>query len=383
MKTTHARDIFIVCNSVDELGGLTRWADHIARLFVASGHRVELIGITPATTRAGYRDVPYRTRTLYTEHPPPGWRPRRPWQHANVKARIRQHRRDTGMRAAADQLSEVFRAAPSDAVIIVAQVWAMEWVALADTAGLPVVAMSHESYEASRASSRYGRVKRYYSRADRLLLLTHEDADAWAVDHMTNVGYMPNPLPLVVDEPADGTEKTVVSLGRLSYEKGYDLLLEAWADVAPKHPDWTLRLHGTGDEEAALRAQAETLGIAGSVDFAGQTSDIEGALKKASVFALASRAEGFPLSLLEAMACGLPCVAFDCAPGVREIIRDGTDGLLAVTGNTRQFADQLDRLLGDPELRATLGARARKDAERFSPDAVLARWEHVFQLVHR
>lgn len=377
------RDIYIVANSVDELGGLTRWADHVARLFCAAGHRVEMIGITPAKVRADYGELPYRTRTLYTEHPPPRWRPQRPWQHANVKARLRQKQRADDMQAAADQLSGIFRGASPDAVVIVAQVWAMEWVALADTAGLPVVAMSHESYAATRASGRYGRVKRYYADADRMLLLTHEDTDAWAMDGMTNVGYMPNPVPLTVAEPADGSARTVVSLGRLSYEKGYDLLLEAWAAVAPRHPDWTLRIHGSGDEDAALRAQAADLGIADSVDFAGSTADVEGALKAASVFALASRAEGFPLSLLEAMACGLPCVAFDCAPGVREIVRHDEDGLLATPGNVREFAAHLDRLLGDPELRARLAGKGRADAERFSADAVLARWEHVFALVHR
>ncbi|MCF2526832.1 glycosyltransferase [Yinghuangia soli] len=384
MTTSGGRNVYIVCNSVDEMGGLTRWADHIARLLAAAGHRIEIIGITPAGTRADYgAELPYTTRTLYTEHPPPAWRARRPWQHANLKARARQMKRDAGMRAAADELTRVFRAAPADSVIVVAQVWAMEWVALADTAGLPVVAMSHESYEATRASGRYARVKRFFANADRLLLLTHEDADAWAVDGLTNVGYMPNPMPLEPAEPADGSAKTVVSLGRLSYEKGYDLLLDSWARICGRHPDWTLRIHGTGGEEANLRKQAADLGIAASVDFAGQTSDVEGALKAGSVFALASRAEGFPLSLLEAMACGLPSVAFDCAPGVREIVRDGVDGLLAVTGNTRQFADHLDALLSDADRRAELGARARADVGRFSPEAVVARWEKVFDLVHR
>lgn len=287
------------------------------------------------------------------------------------------------MRLAAERLSAVFRKAKPGAVIIVAQVWAMEWVSLADTTGIPVIGMSHESYGASRASSRHARVKRLFANADRLLLLTQEDADAWAREGLGNVGSMPNALPIEPTHVASLDEKVVVSLGRLSYEKGYDLLLEAWRKVFAQHPDWTLRIYGVGDELPALRSQARESGIESAVDFAGQTDDVEGALRGTSVFALASRAEGFPLSLLEAMVCGIPCVAFDCAAGVREIIRDEEDGLLATAGNVDRFADQLTRLLDDEELRRDMGARARENVQRYSSETILARWENVFTLVHR
>jgi glycosyltransferase involved in cell wall biosynthesis len=382
---TQPREIFIVCNSVDEMGGLTRWAHHMAGLFSAAGHPVHIIGVTPATAKADYgRDLPYKTTTLYAEHPASKWAPRHLHDRLNFAAKRRESHREADRYEAAARMSRIFRLAKPDAVIIVAQVWAMEWVALADTNGLPVIGMSHESYAASKASSRYRRVKRYYGPAARMLVLTREDADLWARDGMPNAGFMPNPSPLDPREDVTpgGTEKVVVSLGRLSYEKGYDLLLEAWAKAAPEHPDWSLRIFGTGDQGKALREQAVRLGLTGSVDFAGQTDDVPAALVQGSVFALASRAEGFPMSLMEAMASGLPSVAFDCAPGVREVVTEGEDGFLVTTGNTDRFAEKLTLLMGDADLRATMGFDALENVRRFSGAAVVSRWERLFRLVH-
>jgi glycosyltransferase involved in cell wall biosynthesis len=148
--------------------------------------------------------------------------------------------------------------------------------------------------------------------------------------------------------------------------------------VAPQHPGWTLRVYGAGEDEQLLKQQAHRLDIDGSVEWMGRTSDVPGALQGASVFAQPSRAEGFPLTLLEAMVTGLPCVAFDVAPGVREIIKDGEDGLLAQPGNIQAFARQLGVLMGDQQLRDTMGRRAAENIQRFSADTIVKRWEDLF-----
>jgi glycosyltransferase involved in cell wall biosynthesis len=366
------RDIFIVCNNVEELGGLQRWAHHIARLFSARGHRVHLVGITHADQSHDYgQDPPYAITVLH-ERRPPGRRGR--------ASRLR-HR--AVVRRGAARLSALFRTARPGGVVIAAQVWAMEWVARADTAGMPVIGMSHESYAATRGSSRYQRVKRHFAGADLLLALTGADADAWAFDDMSNAAAMPNPLHVTPGSLSPRTEPVVVRLGRLSFEKGQDMLLDAWADVAPRHPSWRLRLYGTGPEEAALRRRAAELGLDASVEFPGATSDLESALTGASVFALSSREEGFPMSIIEAMAYGLPTVAFDCAPGVRELITDEHDGLIVTPGNTVEFAAALDRLMDDARLRDSLGEAARESVRRYAPDAIIDRWERQFTLVHQ
>ncbi|MGC0418500.1 glycosyltransferase [Embleya sp. AB8] len=382
--TRTSRDIFIVCNNIEELGGLQRWAHHTAGMLEASGHSVHLIGVVHPETAHDYgRDLPYRTSVLHRVHPPSAWGPRTVRDRLDVAARRRELLRRASVRQAADRLTALFRAARPGAIVIVPQVWAMEWVALADTTGLRVIGMSHESFEASMASSRGRRVHRWFADVDRLLLLTVEDADAWSRDGLNNVDVLPNPLPIRPETLSPRAEPLVVALGRLSFEKGYDLLLEAWAEVARGRPEWRLRLYGSGPEEARLRAQTAALGLADRVEFAGRTADVEGALRAASVFAAPSRAEGFPISLMEAMAMGVPSVAFDCAPGVREIVTHERNGLLVPRGNTREFAAALERLIDDRELRDRLGEQGLKDVTRFAPEAVLERWEQIFGYVYR
>lgn len=383
---TKTRDIILVSNSVDELGGITSWSHQMARLFSERGHAVHVVGIVPAPEgrRADLGDdLPYRTTTLYDVHPPSLKSVRGIKGKLDLVERRRRAAREAGMHREAAKLTAIFRAARPGSVVIVTQVWAMEWVALADTAGLRVVGMSHESFLTCKNSSRFARVKKYYANVDRMLALTREDADLWIRQRMDHVGSMPNPLPFFPEEPSQRTAKVVVSIGRLHEEKGVDLLLDAWSEVAPKHPDWTLRLYGSGEEEAALKAQAERLGLTSQVEWMGRTSDVPGALKDSSVFALSSRGEGFPLALMEAMATAVPCVAFDVAPGVREIITDGENGVIVPPGNTGEFARKLDELISNQELRDRMGDQARVDIQRYSTDEIVARWENLFTLLDR
>ncbi|MFC3572244.1 glycosyltransferase family 4 protein [Streptomyces yaanensis] len=374
------REIFFVANEVNELGGVGRWQTQMARLLAERGHRVRIIGVSPPEVAMDLGpNPPFETLTLYDRRPP-GRHPR----HALVdRWDPALRRQEADRRAAAERLSRVFRAARSGAVIIVTQVWAMEWVALADTAGHPVIGMSHESFDASRRSSRFERVRTYYKDVDRLLVLTQEDADLWVGAGLNNVGFMPNPLPVTPGSPSPRTEKVVASIGRLSHAKGVDLLLDVWAEAAPLQPGWILRVYGAGDHEAVLRQQCTELGLDDSVEWAGQTDDVTGALRRSSVFVQSSRGEGFPLVLLEAMACGVPCAAFDCSPGVREIVTDGEDGLLARHGNTSELARHLVRLMADENLRDTMGERARQNVRRFAPDVITRRWEELFDFLER
>ncbi|MFA1551761.1 glycosyltransferase [Actinomadura chokoriensis] len=378
------RDVFIVCNNADEMGGLQRWAHHMARLLAGRGDRVTLVGITRGPERFHHgRDGSYAVEVLHRElrAPAPAWRPKKPLQRLNAVARVREILWSAAQRRGAARLSELFAAAGPGSVVIVAQVWAMEWVRLADTSGLRVVAMSHESFKATRRSTRYRRVKEHYADADRMLVLTAEDADAWARDGMTNVDHIPNPLHVTPSVHPTLELPVVACVGRLSYEKGVDLMLEVWERISSRHPEWRLHIYGNGPDEEELRALAA--GMPASVEFRGVIADVEDALVEASVFALPSRAEGFPMSVLEAMAYGLPTVAFDCAPGVRTLLGDGRGGVLVEPGDTVAFAAALERLIEDPRARRALGAQARASVLRFHPDAVLARWDRLFDLLHR
>ncbi len=363
---------------------MQKWAHDMSRLLSIRGHNVHLVGVTHAPEgRQDLADLPYRTTVLHETQPAGAWRPEGLTGRLNVAGRVREARRQKSLAEASTRLSALFRAARPGGVVIVAQIWAMEWVARADTAGLRVIGMSHESYEASRASSRYRRVQRYYPAVDRMLTLTDEDADAWAADGLSNADAMPNPLMITPTRLPSLAEQTVVTLGRLSHEKGMDMLVEAWALVAPSAPGWRLKIYGSGPEEAALRAQAETLGVTGTLEFAGRTADVEGALTAASVYVLPSRNEGFPISVMEAMAYGLPTVAFDCAPGVRQLLDDEETGLVVPAGNVPALAAALERTIKDAGLRQRLGVQARESVQRYTPEAIVTRWEDLFALLYR
>ncbi|MET7515820.1 glycosyltransferase [Streptomyces sp. NPDC005480] len=377
------RDLFLVANTVDELGGVTAWTHQMARLFQRAGHRVHVIGVHEAELKLTLpADLGYEVTSLYRTHPPTP-RPVRGLARLSPAAHRREAARLADRGRAVARLSELFRAARPGAVAVVTQVWPMEWLREADTSGLRIIGMSHESYAYTRACHRYRSVKRNYPSADRWLALTQEDADDWIADGMYNVGAMPNALAHLPEIPSPRTAKVVCSIGRLADQKGIDMLVDTWAEVAPRRPGWTLRIYGAGADEPDLRRQCTELGLDGSVEWMGRTDDVAGALAGSAVFVQSSRGEGFPLALMEAMASAVPCAAFDCAPGVREIVRDGEDGLLAPPGDITALADRLLRLTGNPRLRDAMGERARVNVQRFSEERVLERWEELFALLER
>lgn len=399
-EARHARQVVIVCNNIDEAGGAQRWARSMGELLSARGHRVRLIGIAGVDRPHDYvaeygGPLPYDTGTLYDRpvnavpRPAPGKRVTKPASTLRYREWLRL--KAQGVR----RLTEILAPLPQDAVIICVQVFAMEWIAAAATHGVPVIGMSHESYAASAASSRGRRVKQYYANLPRFVALTERDAQDWTTKGgMNNAAAMPNPLPFPADGGADPEAHTCVALGRLSQEKGFDLLLEAWAGAVRARPesDWKLRIYGDGPDRAGLEQQAARLGVEASVSFEGSTNQVPEAMRGGSLFLSASRAEGFPMTLLEALACGLPCVAFDCAPGVREILRgegrpgqygQTENGALVSPGNTDAFAEQLGRLMDDDPLRRTLAKAAPDSVARYAPEVIADRWERLFALVHR
>lgn len=377
------RDLFLIGNTTDELGGVTAWTHQMARLFRSAGHRVHVVGIHEAELKLALPDpLTYPVTALYPQHPPTA-RPARGRRLLNPAAHWRERARQSAKRQAVDRLSAILRGARPGAVAVVTQVWPMEWLREADTGGVALVGMSHESYAYSKACHRYRWIKENYPDVDRWLVLTQEDADDWIADGMHNVGAMPNALSHLPAEPSPRTDKVVTSIGRFADQKGIDMLLDTWALVAPQRPDWRLRLYGAGGDEPELRRQCTRLGLDGSVEWMGRTDDVPGALAGSSVFVQSSRGEGFPLALMEAMASAVPCAAFDCAPGVREIVRDGEDGLLAPPGDLDALAERLLRLTGDAALRDGMGDRARVNVQRFSEEKVLARWLELFELLER
>lgn len=169
--------------------------------------------------------------------------------------------------------------------------------------------------------------------------------------------------------------RVITAMGRLSHEKGFDLLLDAFAQAGLAGRGWSLVILGEGPKRQALTEQAARLGIASYVSLPGRTREPEAWLRHADIFALSSRYEGFPNVLVEAMQCGAASVAFACDSGPSTIVRDGVDGLLVPDQDVHALALALSRLADDAQLRARLGACARNIVERFSRETVYRQWQ--------
>lgn len=171
----------------------------------------------------------------------------------------------------------------------------------------------------------------------------------------------------------------VMGIGRLAPEKGFDLLLRAFALVAAVHPQWSLFLVGDGAMRGELQRLANDLQVASRVTFLGSQQEVIALLAQADLFVLSSRFEGFPNALCEAMAIGRAVVAFDCPSGPGEIIRHGENGLLVPPEDVAKLAETLECLMRDPLLRNRLGERARDVVVRLGVEEIMARWEGLFR----
>lgn len=220
-----------------------------------------------------------------------------------------------------------------------------------------------------------------YKRADTVVVLTQGIAE-WAktIVPAERIQVIPNPISnqfLDIHQPPKSDRRIILAMGRMGHEKGFDLLLDAFARIANKHPDWQLRIIGDGSERDNLRALAERLGIKSRVELGHLTRQPEIAFRQADLFVLSSRYEGFPMALLEAMTSGLPVIAFDCQSGPRELIHDGIDGLLVPAEDVDALAASMDGLMNSPFERERLAARAPEAADRFALPKVMAMWDTV------
>lgn len=216
---------------------------------------------------------------------------------------------------------------------------------------------------------------------DSLVVLTDKDRKAWT--ELNNVVTIPDPLPFTPTKSSLQTEKRVIAIARYSYEKGIDLLLQAWAEVERQCEDWRLDVFGDGDT-SSYEHLIDNLGIdRNRCGLNARTNDVEREYCNSSIFALSSRFEGFGMVMIEAMACGLPVVAFNCPWGPQEIVNNGEDGILVDNGSPSSLANGLLQLINDVNTRKAMSEAAERNVLRFKIDYIAQKWQQLFEKVNK
>lgn len=251
-----------------------------------------------------------------------------------------------------------------------------------------VIATEHTHPPSQTLSGFWQRLRRLtYPRAASVVALTRGTAD-WLAQHVpgSKLAVIPNPVhfPLPRAEPVltpvsgDG-RKRLLAVGRLHADKGFDLLIQAYAQLAASHPGWDLVILGEGDERPALEAQVREAGLASRIFMPGRAGNVGDWYESADLYVLTSRFEGLSNTLLESMASGLAAVSFDCDTGPREIIREGVDGVLVrPNGDVPALCKALDAVMRNDADRARMAQAAIDVRDRFSAARVLQKWQELF-----
>jgi glycosyltransferase involved in cell wall biosynthesis len=376
--------------SAYERGGTIRTTLSMASTLAERGHDVEVATLTQRRAHLQFPVSPRLRVVSLTGRPPTRSSPGGLGNAVRFGSRVAMHRSRTRLLPALDGRSRrLTRAhdfwlrrylADQDDSVVVATRWGLN-VALATLRTERQVAVGQEHNHLSANPAIRDLYAAHYPSLDALTVLTEGDAAAYRdlLPSGPRVVVLPNALPLGVDPPRSPLQEPVVmAAGSLVRRKGFDLLLDAWAQVAPRHPAWRLRIFGDGELADELSGRVRAAGMAGSVTLEGFEPDLTVRFGEASVFALSSRGEGMPMVLIEAMAAGLAIVAFDCPTGPAELLDGGRAGLLVPPEDPAALAEALSGVLGDPARLRRLGEAAADRARAFDREATADQAERLF-----
>lgn len=209
----------------------------------------------------------------------------------------------------------------------------------------------------------------------KIILLSEESAKEW---NLKNSKIIPNPLWFNTITTSKLDHKTAITVARHSHEKGIDRLLLIWQKVILIHPEWTLDIYGESEANLRYQGMAKELKIESRVNFHEPVLSIIEKYQNASLCLMASRFEGFPMVLLEAMSCGLPCIAFDCPCGPRSLIFNDENGLLIENHNIDAFSESVIQLINDENKMKRLGENAVFSVQKYNLDDIMAQWNKLF-----
>ena len=220
-----------------------------------------------------------------------------------------------------------------------------------------------------------GQMDKQIKRLYKCVILTNEDKENWK--GFNNIEVIPNPISYFPTNHSDCKNKMVIAAGRYSPEKGYDRLIKAWKEVYRRHPDWILNIYGAGERQG-YQDLAKQLRIENVINCNGPVKNIYAKYAESSIFVITSHHEGFGLVIAEAMATGVPPIAFAFHCGPRDIITDGVDGIIVEEGNIVKLADSICYLIEHEDIRCEMGQKGIKSAERYREEYIMERWITLF-----
>ena len=221
--------------------------------------------------------------------------------------------------------------------------------------------------------------ERIVRKFDRFVVLTHEDKGYWG--NLPNIEVIPNAAKFMGNTSSDLTVHRVIAVGRLDYQKGFDRLLRTWRMIQQtgRYADWHLDIFGQGEWHDWLQGMIVDWQLSDTVCIHRPTERIGEEYVASSIIVMTSHYEGFGMVLVEAMACGVPAIAFDCKCGPKDIIRQGENGLLVRDGDIEGLAQAMQCLMDDEPLRLRMGEEAKKVVDTYSEEAVMSQWTALFE----
>lgn len=380
----HHKNIVFVINEYNGHGGAQRVAAIMADEFYKDGHNVSVLSINKQKESFSYFSDHIKVKILHSRYRAP-----LPIEiSSNLKSlKFKKVFLELKRRYLLERKrKEIYRYFDSsfgkeEVFVIVIQVYGMQWIEdLMFNKNINIIGQSHESVDASKNSHRYNRILRYYRQIPKFLLLTKKDSNYFEGKGFGNTGVMHNPTPFREFNAPEKlyANKVVISSGRLIKEKGFDVLIESFARIANEIPEWKLHIYGEGPVKKSLQNLINSLQMTERIILKGQTDNIQAALKLSSFFVLPSQAEGLPMTLIEAQSCGLPCISTDCAPGIREIINEYSDGLIAPVDDVIILSRHIRRLALDSDLFAKYSQNAFLHSKNFDRNTIKNKWYSLF-----
>ena len=380
-----SKNIVFVINEYNNHGGAQRVASILTDQFKADGHNVAILSVNEQKNVPSYFDSETPVKVLHRDN-------YRPPKDIEISSNLKQMKfmkvskelkRRHRLAQQRKEVKEFFEAYGNEEVfVIVIQVYGMQWLLpILYKPNIKIIGQSHESVKAAQSSRRYKRILSQYRQVSKFLLLTHNDAEHFEQQGFVNTGVMYNPSPFrQLTNPVERyRKKKIISSGRLIPDKGFDVLIEAFAKAAADLPDWTLHIYGDGPAQSDLENLIRIFELEDRVFLEGQTEDMEAALIDSSFFVLSSKAEGLPMSLIEAQSCGLPCISTDCAPGIREIVEEYKNGLIAPVGDVHLLARHIKKLARDQDLFTAYSENAYESSMKFDKTVITQEWYELFE----